>query len=96
MITMTAQLGDLKHTLGFHKPIFDAIQKRNPELAAQLITDHLQDDRDLLLRIQRDIASRRLRDHLIVNQPKGGEIKSRPPDRSKSAKNSSVSLQSGL
>jgi len=94
MITMTSQLVDLEHTLDFHKPIFNAIQKRDSALAAQLMTDHLKDGRDLLLRTQRDLASKRLRDHLVANQPKGSEIKSRLPERSRSAKNSNVSLRS--
>ena len=94
MITMTSQLVDLEHTLDFHKPIFNAIQKRDSALAAQLMTDHLKDGRDLLLRTQRDLASKRLRDHLVANQPKGSEIKSRLPERSRSTKNSNVSLRS--
>jgi GntR family transcriptional repressor for pyruvate dehydrogenase complex len=96
LITMSSQPVDIAHILDFHKPIFNAIQKRDAALAAQLMTDHLKYGRDLLLRTQRDLASRRLRDHFIANQPKGGEIRSRSSNRSSSAKNSSVSLQSDL
>ncbi len=70
MISMTSQLVDLEHTLHFHKPIFNAIQQRDSELAMKLMTDHLIDARDLLLKNQQELASKRLRQHLIANQPR--------------------------
>ncbi len=77
MITMTSQLVDLEHTLHFHKPIFTAIQQRDSVLARSLMTDHLIDARDLLLRNQQDVASKRLRQHLIANQPRGRKANSK-------------------
>jgi GntR family transcriptional repressor for pyruvate dehydrogenase complex len=49
MITVTSRLVDLEHTLQYHLPIMLAIQARDPELAARLMTDHLTDARDLLI-----------------------------------------------
>lgn len=77
MITMTSQLVDLEHTLHFHKPIFTAIQERDSALATKLMTDHLIDARDLLLRNQQDVASKRLRQHLNANQPTGRRLTSK-------------------
>jgi GntR family transcriptional regulator, transcriptional repressor for pyruvate dehydrogenase complex len=64
MITVTSQLVDLEHTLQFHRPIMDAIEKRDPELAFRLMTDHLTDARELLLHNRQEERSRLLRDHL--------------------------------
>lgn len=64
MIMVTSQLVDLEHTLQFHRPILLAIEKRKPELAARLMTDHLTDARDLLLHNSKEARSRQLRDHL--------------------------------
>ena len=64
MIMVTSQLVDLEHTLQFHRPIMLAIEQRNPELAARLMTDHLKDARDLLLHDSQEEKSRQLRDHL--------------------------------
>jgi GntR family transcriptional regulator, transcriptional repressor for pyruvate dehydrogenase complex len=64
MIIVTSQLVDLEHTLHFHRPILDAIEQRNSELAARLMTDHLTDARDLLLHGRQQASSRKLRDHL--------------------------------
>jgi GntR family transcriptional repressor for pyruvate dehydrogenase complex len=86
MITMTSQLVDLEHTLDFHKPIFHAIQKRDSVLAARLMTDHLTDARDLLLQTQKEIANKRLRDHLVANQPNGGQVRPNRPKVAKSTK----------
>ncbi|WP_373694206.1 FadR/GntR family transcriptional regulator [Edaphobacter paludis] len=67
MIMVTSQLVDLEHTLHFHKPILDAIEQRNPELAARLMTDHLNDAQDLLLHSRDQERSRKLRDHLAAS-----------------------------
>jgi GntR family transcriptional repressor for pyruvate dehydrogenase complex len=64
MITVTSQLVDLEHTLQFHRPIMVAIEKRDPELASRLMTDHLTDARELLLHSRQEARSRLLRDHL--------------------------------
>jgi len=49
MIMVTSQLVELEHTLSFHKPIMHAIEQRNGELAASLMTDHLRDATALLI-----------------------------------------------
>jgi len=64
MIMVTSQLVNLEHTLQFHRPIMVAIDERNPELAARLMTDHLTDARNLLLHNSNEEKSRQLRDHL--------------------------------
>jgi GntR family transcriptional repressor for pyruvate dehydrogenase complex len=64
MIMVTSQLVDLTHTLQFHRPIMVAIEKRDPELAFRLMSDHLIDARELLLHSTRVEKSRKLRDHL--------------------------------
>jgi|SRR5665213_1316974 len=66
MIMVTSQLVDLEHTLHFHQPILNAIEQRNPELAARLMTDHLNDAQDLLLHSRDQERSRKLRDHLAT------------------------------
>jgi GntR family transcriptional regulator, transcriptional repressor for pyruvate dehydrogenase complex len=68
MMMVTSQLVDLEHTLRFHQPILEAIETRNPELASQLMTDHLSDARDLLLRARQQETSRQLRNHLATGQ----------------------------
>lgn len=52
MILVTSQLVELEHTLAFHKPIMKAIEQRDGEKAAKLITEHLKDATDLLTREQ--------------------------------------------
>jgi GntR family transcriptional repressor for pyruvate dehydrogenase complex len=66
MIMVTSQLVDLEHTLQFHRPIMLAIEKRDPELAAQLMTNHLTDARDLLLHDSQEERARKLREHLAT------------------------------
>jgi GntR family transcriptional repressor for pyruvate dehydrogenase complex len=76
MIMVTSQLVDLEHTLQFHRPIMLAIEKRDPELAARLMTDHLTDARDLLLHDSQEDRARKLREHLAtglsVRKPTNG------------------------
>lgn len=69
MIMVTSQLVDLEHTLHFHQPILNAIERRNPELAERLMADHLNDARDLLLSSRNQEKSRKLRDHLATGSP---------------------------
>ena len=64
MIMVTSQLVDLEHTLQFHRPIMVAIEKRDPELAYRLMTDHLIDARGLLLHDAQEEYTRKLREHL--------------------------------
>src|SRR3984885_7962303 len=81
MIMVTSQLVDLEHTLEFHRPIMEAIEKRNPELAARLMTDHLTDARDLMLHSGQVERSRQLRDHLASGlsvRKHGGKVRSAP------------------
>ncbi len=68
MITVTSQRVNLEHTLQFHRRIMVAIEKRDPELASRLMTDHLIDARDLLLNNRQAERARRLRDHLASGQ----------------------------
>jgi GntR family transcriptional regulator, transcriptional repressor for pyruvate dehydrogenase complex len=69
MIMVTSQLVDLEHTLHFHQPILESIEQRNPELAARLMTDHLNDARHLLLNSRSQEKSRKLREHLATTSP---------------------------
>jgi GntR family transcriptional repressor for pyruvate dehydrogenase complex len=66
MIMVTSQLVEIEHTLEFHRPIMEAIEKRNPELAARLMTDHLIDARDLLLHNRQEQNSQQFRNHLAA------------------------------
>ena len=50
MILVTSQMVELEHTLSFHKPIMLAIEKRDSQRAASLMTEHLQDATALLTR----------------------------------------------
>ena len=52
MILVTSQLVELEHTLSFHKPIMRAIEQRDGDRAATLMTEHLQDATALLMREQ--------------------------------------------
>jgi len=47
-IGLTSQLVDWNHTLEFHRPIFDAIEKRRPVDARVAMIAHLSDARTLL------------------------------------------------
>ena len=88
MMMVTSQLVDLEHTLHFHQPIFHAIEQRNPELAARLMTDHLTDARDLLLHSREQQSARQLREHLAagLSVHKYGRIGSPEPSSAKSPK----------
>jgi GntR family transcriptional repressor for pyruvate dehydrogenase complex len=88
MIMVTSQLVDLEHTLQFHRPIMLAIEQRDPELAARLMTDHLTDARDLLLHNRQEERSRQLRDHLAS----GLSIRERPGKLASSASTSQFKL----
>jgi len=49
-IELTSQMVDRKHTLGFHRAIYDAIEQRRPADARAAMVDHLIDTRLLLAR----------------------------------------------
>ena len=66
MITVTSQLVDLEHTTAFHKPILDAIEKRNPELASHLMTEHLVDASSLVVKGREQGRARILRAHMAT------------------------------
>lgn len=51
-VALTSQMVDWDHTLAFHRPIYDAIDRRNPEEARRTMIEHLTDARDLLVRAQ--------------------------------------------
>jgi GntR family transcriptional repressor for pyruvate dehydrogenase complex len=79
MIMVTSQLVDLEHTLQFHRPIMVAIEKRDPELASRLMSNHLIDARDLLLHDAQEEHTRRLREHLASGpsvRKQAGEVRS--------------------
>lgn len=69
MIMVTSQLVELEHTLHFHQPILNAIEKRNSELAFRLMTDHLTDAGNLLLESRAQARAKQLRDHLASAEP---------------------------
>jgi GntR family transcriptional regulator, transcriptional repressor for pyruvate dehydrogenase complex len=66
MITVTSQLVDLEHTAAFHKPILDAIEKRNPLLASRLMTEHLADASNLVVQGREQERARILRAHMAT------------------------------
>jgi GntR family transcriptional repressor for pyruvate dehydrogenase complex len=69
MITVTSQLVDIEHTAAFHKPILNAIETRNPELAARLMTEHLLDARNLVVQGREQERARILRAHMATVPP---------------------------
>ncbi len=69
MMMVTSQLVDLEHTLHFHQPILAAIERRDPDLAFKLMTDHLTDARNLLLLGRERENARQLRDHIAAHAP---------------------------
>jgi GntR family transcriptional regulator, transcriptional repressor for pyruvate dehydrogenase complex len=64
MIKVTSQLVDLEHTLQFHQPILGAIEQHDSRRASSLMTDHLIDARDLVLRGQELEKTTKLHKHL--------------------------------
>jgi GntR family transcriptional repressor for pyruvate dehydrogenase complex len=86
MIMVTSQLVDLEHTVAFHKPILAAIEARDGELAARLMTAHLTDASDLLTHSHDEALYQTLREKMAAGQsgiqqrPRGSKVKqkSRP------------------
>ena len=73
-VALTSKLVDWNHTLGFHRPIFEAIEKRRPAQARQKMIDHLTDAKSLLARVEEQ--SKRL-DIATAIQPLAGDRRSR-------------------
>lgn len=65
MILVTSRLVELEHTLSFHKPIMLAIEKRDGQRAARLMSEHLQDATALLSRERLCQKQRQLHSHVI-------------------------------
>ena len=65
MILVTSQLVDLEHTLSFHKPIMNAIERRDGEQAAALMANHLKDATALLINEQTKQQGLRLHDKVM-------------------------------
>lgn len=81
LIHLTSQVVPAEHTLAFHRRIFHAIRKRDPEEARRRMTDHLIDARGLLLRAaeqQIHVGIRRRARGLAPRNPKSrGDAASR-------------------
>jgi GntR family transcriptional repressor for pyruvate dehydrogenase complex len=65
MILVTSQLVELEHTLAFHKPIMRAIEQRDGDEAARLMTEHLTDATALLMKEQEHQHERLLHDRVL-------------------------------
>jgi GntR family transcriptional regulator, transcriptional repressor for pyruvate dehydrogenase complex len=50
-ISLTSQLVDWEHTISFHRPIWEAIERRLPEEARSAMVAHLMDARELLVKV---------------------------------------------
>jgi GntR family transcriptional repressor for pyruvate dehydrogenase complex len=72
MMIVTSQLVDLEHTLQFHRPILDAIEQRDSDLAARLMLNHLTDAHDLLIHTRLHESSRKVRDYLAAGASSQG------------------------
>lgn len=66
MITVTSQMVDLDHTLAFHKPIFKAVERRDPGDAARFMTEHITDASKLSSHGTELEKARKLRDRLAA------------------------------
>jgi GntR family transcriptional regulator, transcriptional repressor for pyruvate dehydrogenase complex len=78
MITVTSQLVELEHTVAFHKPILDAIERRNAPLASRLMTEHLVDASNLVVQGREQERARILRAHMATPSRRIGK---RPPEK---------------
>lgn len=83
VMLVTSQLVELEHTLAFHKPIFNAIKQRDAELARKLMTDHLNDANNLLLRGRQRESERVLQEHLRTKRVTEKPAKTAAPRRLK-------------
>jgi GntR family transcriptional regulator, transcriptional repressor for pyruvate dehydrogenase complex len=64
MIKVTSQLVELEHTLQFHQAVLEAIEQHDARRASSLMTDHLIDARDLVLRGEEREKTIKLHQHL--------------------------------
>lgn len=64
LIDLTSRLVDLEHTTGFHRRIFHAIRRRDPEAARRRMTEHLQDVQALLIRASDKAAENQLQEDI--------------------------------
>jgi GntR family transcriptional regulator, transcriptional repressor for pyruvate dehydrogenase complex len=64
MIMVTSAMVELEHTLQFHLPILDAIERRDAKRAEALMVDHLVDAQELVLHARRETQAQQLLDHL--------------------------------
>jgi GntR family transcriptional regulator, transcriptional repressor for pyruvate dehydrogenase complex len=64
MIMVTSGMVNLEHTLRFHISILDAIERRDPQRASALMTDHLLDAKELILHSHRENQTKQFREHL--------------------------------
>lgn len=85
VMLVTSQLVELEHTLAFHKPIFNAIKQRDAELARKLMTDHLNDANNLLLRGRQRESERVLQEHLRTKRVTEKPAKVATPRRLKAS-----------
>lgn len=64
MMMVTSAMVDLEHTLQFHVPILEAIERRDAQRAQLLMSDHLMDAQELILHSRRETQAAQLREHL--------------------------------
>ena len=84
MMMLTSQVVDLEHTVAFHKPILEAIQRRDAALASKLMSDHMTDAARLLDQIRKKEKERALRQHMAstnssVRKRSGGSLTGSAP-----------------
>jgi GntR family transcriptional repressor for pyruvate dehydrogenase complex len=51
-MALTSQMVDRNHTLSFHRPIYTAIDRRDPKEARHAMIEHLNNSKDLLERLK--------------------------------------------
>lgn len=66
LIELTSKMVDLEHTLKFHKRIYAAIARKDPESARQRMLEHLEDVEGLLIRSNEDRARSQLQDRISL------------------------------
>jgi GntR family transcriptional regulator, transcriptional repressor for pyruvate dehydrogenase complex len=69
MMMLTSQLVQVNHTVGFHQPICDAIERRDAAQAFKFMAEHMVDAAQLLKKAQDSESKRALREHLSMAQP---------------------------
>ena len=66
VIKLTSRMVDLQHTVKFHKRIYAAIARKDPEGARVRMLEHLEDVKGLLTRVNEDQARSQLQDRISV------------------------------